>query len=64
MGFADLSVADIAEDDHLSVEEVLHLCDRLKIADSNAQTRLALEEVKAMISEMTLKGDRLGSSSP
>ena len=50
MGFADLSIAEIAEDYHLPVEEILRLCDQLGIAYRNPQTRLALEDAKALIS--------------
>jgi hypothetical protein len=50
MGFADLSIAEIAEDYHLSVETVLAFCDQLGIAYKNPQTRLALEDAKAVIS--------------
>jgi hypothetical protein len=52
MGFADLSIAEIAADYNLPVEEVLVLCDRLGIAYKNPQTRLALEDAKAIISEI------------
>jgi len=54
MGFADLSILDIAEDYNLSVEAVLSLCDRLGISYRNAQTRLALEDAKAIIAEVTV----------
>jgi hypothetical protein len=46
MGFVDLSI--------LSVEAVLSLCDRLGISYRNAQTRLALEDAKAIIAEVTV----------
>lgn len=49
MGFADLSVAELAEDYKLSVEDVFSLCDQLGIAYKAPQTRLALEDVKAVI---------------
>jgi hypothetical protein len=49
MGFADLSISDIAVEYHLSVEAVLHLCDQLGIAYKNQQTLLALEDAKAII---------------
>jgi hypothetical protein len=52
MGFADLSIAEIAADYNLPVEEVLALCDRLGIAYKNPQTRLALEDAKATISQI------------
>jgi hypothetical protein len=50
MGFADLSIAEIATDYALPVEEVFRLCDRLGIAYKNQDTRLALEDAKAIIS--------------
>jgi len=40
MGFADLSIAEIAAD-YLPVEEVLALCDQLGIAYKTCNTRLA-----------------------
>ena len=52
MGFADLSIAEIAADYNLPVEEVLALCARLGIAYKNPQTRLALEDAKAIISQV------------
>ena len=52
MGFADLSIAEIAEDYGLSVEAVLPLCDQLGIAYKNSKTRLALEDAKAIISRI------------
>lgn len=50
MGFADLSIAEIAEEYNLAIAEVFNLCDRLEIAYKHPQTRLALEDVKAIIS--------------
>lgn len=52
MGFADLSITEIAEDYSLPVEEVLHLCDQLGIAYKTAKTRLALEDAKAVMSRI------------
>ena len=52
MGFADLSIAEIAADYSLSEAEVMVLCDRLGIAYKNPQTRLALEDAKAIISQI------------
>lgn len=63
MGFADLSIAEIAEDYNLSVEEALRLCDQLGIAYKNPQTRLALEDMKAIMSEVEAKR-RAKSNSP
>ncbi|MGB3532518.1 MAG: translation initiation factor IF-2 [Microcoleaceae cyanobacterium] len=50
MGFADLSIAEIAADHNVPVEEVLNLCDRLGVAYKHPQTRLALEDAKAIMS--------------
>ncbi|HEY9850290.1 MAG TPA: translation initiation factor IF-2 N-terminal domain-containing protein [Leptolyngbyaceae cyanobacterium] len=52
MGFADLSIEEIAADYDTSVAEVLQLCNQLGIAYKNPQTRLALEDAKAIISEI------------
>lgn len=52
MGFADLSIAELAEDYNLSVAEVLQLCDRCEIAYQSPQTRLALEDAKTIIQEV------------
>lgn len=52
MGFADLSIAEIAADYSLSEKEVFALCDQLGIAYKTAKTRLALEDAKAVISQI------------
>ena len=52
MGFADLSIAEIAADYSRTVEEVLALCEQLGIAYKTSNTRLALEDAKAVISEI------------
>ncbi len=52
MGFADLSIAEIAADYSRTVDEVLALCDQLGIAYKTSNTRLALEDAKAVISEI------------
>lgn len=52
MGFANLSIAEIAADYNTSVPEVLQLCSRLGISYKNPQTRLALEDALAIISEI------------
>ncbi|ARV61611.1 hypothetical protein BZZ01_25995 [Nostocales cyanobacterium HT-58-2] len=52
MGFADLSIAEIATDYSVPVEKVLSLCDKLLIAYKNPKTRLALEDAKAIISQI------------
>ncbi len=61
MGFADLSIAEIAEDYSLPVEEVLHLCEQLGIAYKTSNTRLALEDAKAIISQILSLGHRSGT---
>ena len=53
MGFADLSITEIAEDYNVSVDAVLQLCSELGIAYKHPQTRLALEDVKAIIAQIT-----------
>lgn len=53
MGFADLSIAEIAEDYNVSVDVVLLLCSELGIAYKHPQTRLALEDAKALIGKIT-----------
>ncbi len=52
MGFADLSIAEIAADYQLPVEAVLQLCDQLQIAYKTPETRLPLEDAKAVISQI------------
>jgi hypothetical protein len=52
MGFADLSIAEIAQDYNLPIEEVLRWCDELSIAYKSPQTRLALEDAKAILSKI------------
>jgi hypothetical protein len=52
MGFADLSIADIAAEYHLSVEAVFYLCDQLGVTYKNQQTNLALEDAKAVITQI------------
>ena len=50
MGFAELSIADIATEYEIRVEKVFDLCDRLNINYKNEGTCLALEDAKAVIS--------------
>ena len=50
MGFAELSIADIATEYEIKVEKVFDLCDRLNINYKNECTCLALEDAKAVIS--------------
>ena len=64
MGFADLSIAEIAEDYDLPVEAVLNLCDRLGIAYKHPQTRLALEDAKAIMSTITAQRQQEDSTTP
>lgn len=61
MGFADLSIAEVAEDHDLSVETIFRLCDRLHISYQTAQTRLALEDIKAIMTELHQSKPDLGS---
>ncbi|MFH7027103.1 MAG: hypothetical protein ACHBN1_17255 [Heteroscytonema crispum UTEX LB 1556] len=52
MGFADLSIAEIA-DHYIPLEKVLSVSEQPGISDSKHQnTRLALEDVKAIISHL------------
>lgn len=52
MGFADLSIAEIATEYDLPTEDVCHLCDQLGISYKTQETRLALEDAKAIISKI------------
>jgi ATP-dependent RNA circularization protein (DNA/RNA ligase family) len=61
MGFADLSIAEIAADYQLPVEEVLALCKQLGISYKDSQTRLALEDAKAVISQILSQEHSLGN---
>ena len=49
MGFADLSITEIATEYNLTAAQVLGICDQLEIAYKSPQTRLALEDAKAVI---------------
>lgn len=49
MGFVELSIADIATEYHLAIEEVFKLCKQLGVSYNNEQTCLALEDAKAVI---------------
>lgn len=62
MGFANLSIAEIAADYNTSVTEVLQICDRLGIPYKNPQTRLALEDGKAIISEIMAHSQGSGTN--
>ncbi len=57
MGFADLSIAEIAADYSTPVEKVLSICDELGIAYKNQKTRLALEDAKAIITQILSEKD-------
>lgn len=62
MGFADLSIAEIAAEYDLPPEEVFRLCEQLQIAYKTQETRLALEDAKAIISKIL--SERQGSVTP
>jgi hypothetical protein len=50
MGFADLSIADLAAEYDLTIETVFRLCDQLQVTYKDRHTNLALEDAKAIIS--------------
>ena len=52
MGFAELSIADIAAEYQIEEQVVFDLCDRFKINYKNERTCLALEDAKAIIIEI------------
>ena len=52
MGFAELSIADIAAEYQIEVEKIFALCDRFKITYKNECTCLALEDAKMIIMEI------------
>ncbi|MEL6580103.1 MAG: translation initiation factor IF-2 [Cyanobacteria bacterium J06621_12] len=52
MGFAELSIADIAAEYNLEHQVVFELCDRFEINYKNERTCLALEDAKAIIMEI------------
>ncbi|HEY9607418.1 MAG TPA: translation initiation factor IF-2 [Allocoleopsis sp.] len=62
MGFADLSIAEIAAEYDLPAEDVFYLCQQLGITYKTQETRLALEDAKAIISKILSK--QQGSASP
>jgi hypothetical protein len=55
MGFADLPIAEIAAEYDLLIEEVCHSCEQFGIAYKTQETRLALEDAKAIISKILSK---------
>jgi hypothetical protein len=57
MGFADLSIAEIAADYSVPVEKVFSLCNQLGIAYKHQKTRLALEDAKAILSQIQILSD-------
>jgi len=61
MGFADLSIADIAAEYNLPGSAVFHICDQLGVTYKNQQTKLALENAKAIIAHIL---SQKSSSSP
>ena len=61
MGFAELSIAEIASEYQLSVEAVFSLCDRLDIGYKNPQTNLALEDAKAVISQILSRREAMAN---
>ncbi|MBD2559614.1 hypothetical protein ACEYW6_01655 [Nostoc sp. UIC 10607] len=62
MGFADLSIAEIAADYSIPVEKVFSLCNQLGIAYKHQKTRLALEDAKAIISQISSETRPKGTS--
>jgi hypothetical protein len=52
MGFAELSIADIAAEYQIEEQTVFELCDRFKINYKNERTCLALEDAKTIILEI------------
>ncbi|MBD2101573.1 translation initiation factor IF-2 [Leptolyngbya sp. FACHB-261] len=61
MGFADLSIEELAESYNLTTEEITRLCDDLGIAYRDAQTRLALEDAKEVILTVLRKREATSS---
>ncbi len=64
MGFADLSIADIAAEYQLPVQTVFHLCDQLGVTYKNPQTNLALEDAKAIIAQILAQSSVTGVGEP
>jgi hypothetical protein len=63
MGFADLSITDLAADYKVSPEQILRLCTKLGISYRSPATRLPLEDVKAVILALTTPLDNSDDSS-
>lgn len=53
MGFADLSITELAIDYKVSTDEIFRLCAKLGIKYKSPATRLPLEDVKAVILALT-----------
>ncbi|WP_287128909.1 hypothetical protein [Candidatus Cyanaurora vandensis] len=49
VGFADISIVDLAEDYQLTVAEVLRWCDHYDIPYRSPESLLALEDAKKII---------------
>jgi len=64
MGFADLSIEEIAAEYDLPIEEVFHLCEHLGIFYKTQKTHLALEDAKAIISKILSKRQGDTSTTP
>lgn len=64
MGFADLSIADIAAEYDLPVETVFHLCEQFGVSYKNQQTLLALEDAKAIISQILAQRSDRSAETP
>lgn len=52
MGFAELSIADIATEYNIEQQAIFELCDRFKINYKYERTCLALENAKTIIMEI------------
>ena len=52
MGFAELSIADLAAEYQIEEQTIFELCDRFKINYKNERTCLALEDAKTIILEI------------
>ena len=63
MGFADLSITELATDYKVSPEEILRLCIKLGISHRSPATRLPLEDVKSIILSLTAPLDDPSDSS-
>lgn len=60
MGFADISITDLAEDYALTVAQVLQWCDQMAIPYRDAQSLLALEDAKKII--LAIQAGRRGDT--